>query len=179
MPSTEASPEPALERVESSRTDRAGPDDEPNATGTDPDAAAGSESRPGVVELFKDLAEDTRTLVQQEIELARMEVARSTSRIARDGAWIWAGAVVLTVGLICLALALALGIGALLDSYWLGALITAAVFLGIGVLLAYVGVRDLTAGGLLPRNPLTSLREDRDWAKRELDELKQGITEET
>jgi hypothetical protein len=178
MPSTEASPEPALERVESSNIDRAAPDparDNERDTGVDPAPGA----RPGLVELFKDLADDTRTLVQQEIELARLEVAQSTKRIARDGAWIWAGAVVLTVGLICLALALALGIGALLDSYWLGALITAAVFLLAGVLLAWIGVRDLTSGGLLPSNPLSSLQEDRDWAKRELDELKQGITEET
>ncbi|NIP80002.1 MAG: hypothetical protein GWM90_12575, partial [Gemmatimonadetes bacterium] len=78
----------------------------------------------GFVRLLKDLAEDTRTLVQQEIELVRLEVGHSLKRITKDGAWIWAGAVVVTVGLICLALALALGLGALLDSYWLGALIT-------------------------------------------------------
>lgn len=171
MPSTETSPEPALRRVESSG--RHGEEAGDAATEGSP------ESRPGVVQLLKDLADDTRTLLQQEIELARLEVAQSTRRLAVDGAWIWAGAVVVTVGLICLALALALGIGALLDSYWLGALITGAMFLLIGALLAWRGVRDLTSGGLLPTNPLESLQEDREWAKRELDELKQGITEET
>ncbi|MFO7892455.1 MAG: phage holin family protein [Longimicrobiales bacterium] len=170
MPSTETSPEPGLHRVESSGSH--GAEAEEAATEESPEA-------PGLVRLLKDLADDTRTLVQQEIELARLEVAQSTKRIAVDGGWIWAGAVVLTVGLICLALALALGLGALLDSYWLGALITGAVFLLIGALLAWRGIRDLTSGGLLPTNPLESLQEDRDWAKRELDELKQGITEET
>ncbi len=174
MPSAETSPEPALERVESSGL-REDPEAPASADGR-PDVS--SDGRPGVVELFKDLADDTRTLVQQEIELARMEVAESAKRVAVDGGWIWAGAVVLTVGLICLALALALGIGALLDSYWLGALITAGVFLLVGVLLAWRGIHDLTSGGLLPSNPLTSLQENRDWAKQELEELKQGITEE-
>ncbi|MDX1673661.1 MAG: phage holin family protein [Longimicrobiales bacterium] len=137
-----------------------------------------SEGGDGLGRLLKDLMEDTRTLVQQEIELVRMEVGRSFRRLAVDGAWIWAGAVVLTVGLLCLALALALGLGALLDSYWLGALITGGTFLLVGAILAWRGVRDLRSGGLLPSNPLESLQENREWARRELNELKQGITEE-
>ena len=171
MPSTETSPEPTLD------------DMDPGEAGDTGDTVATQEAardgRTGLVQLVRDLADDTRTLIQQEIELARLEVARSAKRITVDGAWIWAGAVVLTVGLICLALALALGLGALLDSYWLGALITGGVFLLIGVLLAWRGIRDLKSGGLLPTNPLESLQEDRDWARREMDDLKQGITEET
>ena len=167
MASTDTSPEPTLDRVE------AAPDPGAEAPGADLDR------RPdGFVQLLKDLGDDIRTLIQQEIELARLEVGQSAKRVAVDGAWIWAGAVVLTVGLICLALALALGIGALLDSYWLGALITGGAFLLFGGLLAWRGIRDLTAGGLLPTNPLTSWKENRDWAKQEMDELKQGISED-
>ena len=169
MASTETSPEAAT-----------GP--EPDLTDAPvPGPYLGDEDAPtqaGFGQLFRDLADDTRTLIQQEIELARMEVGRSVKRIAVDGAWIWGGAVVLTIGGICLALAVALGVGTLLDSYWLGALITAGVFLLIGALLAWRGIRDLTAGGLLPTNPLDALQENREWARRELDELKEGITEE-
>ena len=171
MPSTEASPDPSVGDVEHTGAR----DPEGKAVPGAPEAGDPA----GFVRLLKDLAEDTRTLVQQEIELVRMEVSRSARRIAVDGAWIWAGAVVLTVGLICLALALALGLGALLDSYWLGALVTGGAFALIGALLAWRGVRDLRAGGLLPTNPLESLQEDRDWARRELDDLKQGLTEDT
>jgi hypothetical protein len=170
MQGMDTSPEPALERVESTRT--GGNDDAGTDYGDQP------EDRAGFVQLFRELADDTRTLVQQEIELVRLEVAHSTRRVAVDGAWISAGAVIITVGLVCLALALALGLGALLDSYWLGTLITAAVFLLAGGLFAWRGIRDLTAGGLMPTGPVRSLREDRDWARRELDELKQGLTEE-
>lgn len=172
MPRTDTSPEPTLERVESSRA----PDDAGEVAAGREDVP---EDRAGFGRLLKDLAEDTRTLVQQEIELARLEVGEAAKRIAVDGAWIWAGAVAVTVALICLALALALGIGALLDSYWLGALITGGAFLLIGAALAWRGIRDLKAGGLMPTNPLESLQKDREWAQRELDELKQGVTEET
>ena len=164
MPSTEASPDPSLHDVDAPRS----------GLGTD-EPTDGA----GFVRLLRDLAEDTRTLVQQEIELLRLEVGHSVKRAAKDGAWIWAGAVVLTVGLICLAVALALGVGRLLGSYWLGALITGGAFLAVGAALAWRGVRDLKAGGLLPSNPLRALEENRDWARRELKELKEGITEET
>lgn len=167
MPRTETTPDPALdtEIPEHPRTGDTSIEDL-----TDDPA--------GFIRLLKDLAEDTRTLVQQEIELVRLEVGHSLKRITKDGAWIWAGAVVVTVGLICLALALALGLGALLDSYWLGALITGGAFLLLGALVAWRGIRDLKSGGLLPSNPLESLDENRDWARDELEQLKQGITEE-
>ena len=140
----------------------------PSVDGGEPASFAG---------LIRALADDTRTLVQQEIELVRMEAGRSARRLAVDTGWIWAGAVVVTVGLICLAVALALGLGALMGSYWLGALVTGLVFLVAGALVAWRGVRDLKAGGLLPSGPLQRLKEDRDWAQNELDELKKGITE--
>ncbi|MFW5947722.1 MAG: phage holin family protein [Gemmatimonadota bacterium] len=172
MPTTETSPDPGSRpgRVDAPASEPVGPDG--------PGGPAGDTARPGVIELLRDLADDTRTLIEQELELIRLETASSAKRIGIDGAWIWAGAVVITVGLICLALALALGIGALLDSYWLGALVTGGVFLLAGALLAWRGIRDLKSGGLMPGSPLRSLREDRDWARQELEDLKQGITEE-
>ncbi|MGK7311505.1 MAG: phage holin family protein [Candidatus Longimicrobiales bacterium M2_2A_002] len=168
MPRTETTPDPALD---TEAPEHPGTGDAPSVDELTDDPA-------GVARLLKDLAEDTRTLVQQEIELIRLEVGHSLKRITTDGAWIWAGAVVVTVGLICLALALALGLGALLDSYWLGTLITGGAFLLLGGLVAWRGIRDLKSGGLLPTNPLESLEENRDWAQGELDELKQAITEE-
>jgi hypothetical protein len=170
MPSTETSPEPTAP-AQSAVSDPAG-NPVPGRVGEAREAAS-------FVQLLRELAEDSRTLVQQEIELVRLEVARSARRVTVDSAWIGAGAVVITVGLVCLALALALGIGALLDSYWLGTLITAGVFLLLGGLIAWRGIRDLKAGGFVPTGPVDSLREDRDWVRQELDEIKHGLTEET
>lgn len=132
----------------------------------------------GLVALLRDLAEDSRILVQQEIELAKMEVAATARRVAVDSAWIGAGVAIIAVAGLCLVLALALGLGALLDSYWLGTLITGGVLLLIGSLLAWKGVRDLTSGGFAPRDTVESLQEDREWAQREVDDFKQGIQKE-
>lgn len=142
------------------------------------DDSAGDPGGTGVVQLIRDLADDTRTLIQQEIELAKLEAARSVKRVMVDSAWIGAGAAVVAVGFLCLVLAAALGLGALLGSYWLGTLITGAVLFLVGALFAWKGVRDLKKGGLMPTGSVRSLKEDKEWAQREVDDFKQGLTED-
>ncbi len=133
----------------------------------------------GLVALVRELADDTRTLIQQEIELAKMEAASTAKRVAVDSAWIGAGAFVLSVGALCLVLAMALGLGALIGSYWLGTLITGAVISLIGALFAWKGIRDLRKGGFAPRDTMDSLQEDREWAEQEVDDLKQAFRKES
>jgi hypothetical protein len=131
-----------------------------------------------LVGLLREFAEDTRMLVQQEIALAKMEAAHTAKRVAIDGAWIGAGAAVVAVGGLCLVLALALGLGALLGSYWLGTLITGLLLLLVGGLIAWRGVHDLKKGGFAPTDTVESLKDDKDWAQHELDDFKRGIRKE-
>lgn len=157
-----------------------------NRVATDPDhqlppagdGVAGDYGRTGIGQLIRDLAEDTRTLVQQEIELAKLEVSHGVKRVVKDSAWIGAGAAIVAVGALCLVLALALGLGALLGSYWLGTLITGLILLAAGALAAWKGIGDLKKGGLLPTGSVESLQEDRSWARKEVEDFKQGLTEE-
>lgn len=132
----------------------------------------------GLVTLLRDLAEDTRTLVQQEIELAKMETTAAVKRVVVDSAWIGAGVAVLAVAGLCLVFALALALGALLDSYWLGTLITAVILLVVGGLIAWKGLRDLKKGGFAPSITVASLQEDKEWAQREAEDFKTGIRKE-
>lgn len=132
----------------------------------------------GLVALFRDLAEDTRTLVQQEIDLAKMEARRTVKRVVVDSAWIGAGTAILAVGGICLVLAAALGLGALLDSYWLGTLITGALLFLVGALAAWKGIRDLKRGGFAPSDTVESLRTDKSWAEEEMDDFKRALEKE-
>ena len=126
--------------------------------------------------MVRDLAEDTRTLVRQEIELAKLEVSRTIKGFAIDSIWIAAGGVIATLGLICLVLAAALGLGALLDSYWLGTLITGAALILIAALVAWKGARGISRRDPRPTRTMESLREDADWAKREMDEFRNELS---
>ena len=133
---------------------------------------------PGLGTLLRSLGEDMGTLVRQEIRLAKAEAGRTARRVAADSAWIGAGAVIAAVGGICLVVALALGLGALLDSYWLGTLITGAILVLAGALAAWKGVRDLKRGELAPTRTVATLREDAEWARQEAREFKEELTKE-
>lgn len=139
---------------------------------------AGPESRTGLGTLLRSLGDDMGTLVRQEIRLAKAEAARTAKRVASDSAWIGAGAAIVAVGGLCLVLAMALGLGALLGSYWLGTLITGAVLVLGGALAAWKGVRDLRRGDLAPRRTVETVREDVEWARREARDFKEELTKE-
>lgn len=143
-----------------------------------PPAGTGAPSPRSVGDLLRDLADDTKRLVRQEIELAKMEVGRTAKRFAIDGVWIAAGAALVAVGGLCLVIALALLLGALLDSYWLGTAITGGALVLVGALLAWKGARDIGKTSPAPRTTMASLREDADWAKREMREFKEELTKE-
>lgn len=138
---------------------------------------AGS-ARSSLGDLLRSLADDTQTLVRQEISLAKVEAARTAKRVAADSAWIAAGAGAIAVGGLCLVLALALGLGALLGSYWLGTLITGALLVVLGAAFAWKGVRDLRTTELAPRRTMETLREDADWARSEVRDFKDELTKE-
>lgn len=144
----------------------------PPATGREPSPRA------PLGDLLRSLAQDTSTLVRQEIRLAKLEAGRTARRVAVDSAWIAAGAGILAVGGLCLVLALALGLGALLDSYWLGTLITGVVLVAIGLLVAWKGARDLRDSELAPKGTVETLREDADWARNEVRDFRNQLTKE-
>jgi Putative Actinobacterial Holin-X, holin superfamily III len=133
---------------------------------------------PGLGTLLRSLGDDMGTLVRQEIRLAKAEAGRTARRVAADSAWIGAGATIAAVGGICLVLALALGLGALLDSYWLGTLITGAILVLAGALAAWKGVRDLRRGELAPTRTVETLRGGAEWARQEALDFKEELTNE-
>lgn len=138
----------------------------------------GGQGEPGIVDLIRSLADDVGTLVRQEIDLAKMEMARTARRLAADSAWIAAGAAIAAVGVLCLIVAMALGLGALLGSYWLGTLITGLFLVLLGGGLAFKGARDLQKQTLVPTQTKASLREDAQWARDKARDFKQGLAKE-
>jgi hypothetical protein len=132
----------------------------------------------GLMDLLRSLAEDVSTLVRQEIGLAKLEAARTARRLAADSAWIAVGVAVAAVGALCLVLAMALGLGALLGSYWLGTLLTGLFLVLLGGGFTFKGVRDLRKLELAPKETTESLRQDARWAREEASDFKEGLTRE-
>ena len=116
-------------------------------------------------DLLKELSNQTSTLVRQEIELAKAELAEKGKK-AGVGAGMFGGAGLF--GVFAFA-ALTTCIIAALDSalpLWLAALIVAVVYAAVAGVLALQGrnkVRE--AGPPMPEQATESMKEDLEWAK--------------
>jgi uncharacterized membrane protein YqjE len=118
----------------------------------------------GIGELVKDLANQTSTLVRQEIKLAQAEVTQK-GKVAGKGAGMLAAA----------AIAALLGLGALtavlivaLDgamALWLAALIVTVLWLAIAGVLAMSGKKALERATPPVPQTVETVKEDIQWAK--------------
>jgi len=118
----------------------------------------------GIGELVKDLANQTSTLVRQELRLAQAEVTQK-GKVAGKGAGMLAGA----------AVAALLGLGALTSlviialngaiALWLAALIVTVLWLAIAAVLATSGKKALQASTPPAPQTVETVKEDIQWAK--------------
>ena len=118
-----------------------------------------------VGELLKELSTQTASLVRQELELAKAEMAEKGKQ-AGLGAGMFGGAGLFAVFALaalttCVIAALATGM-----DVWLAALIVAAVYAGVAAVLGLVG-RQKTREAIppAPEQAIESTKEDVQWAK--------------
>jgi uncharacterized membrane protein YqjE len=118
-----------------------------------------------VGELLKQLANETTTLVKQELELAKAEMREKAGK-AGPGVGMWGAAGVtglLALGSLTAFLILALD-GAMPN--WLAALIVGLVYAAIAGFLYLRGKQKVEeAGSPVPEQTIETLKEDVQWAK--------------
>ncbi len=129
-----------------------------------PGANSGA-GEPSLGQLFGDLARDVQNLFKQELALAKTETTQSAKRAGMDIAKIIAGALVLYTGVIFLLAAAVFGLRELDLPWSLSALIVGVVVMAVGAVLVLRAKSDLTSGSLAPTETIESLKDDRDWAK--------------
>jgi hypothetical protein len=118
-----------------------------------------------VGDLVKQLADQTSTLVRQEIDLARAEMTEK-GRVAGKGAGLLGGAALvglLAAGALTACLVLVLD---LVVADWLAALIVAVAFAAVAAFLGLKGRdRIKRATPPVPRQTVETVKEDVEWAK--------------
>ena len=133
------------------------------ATSSNPQSAE-LHDRP-VGELLKQLANETSTLMRQELELAKAEMREKAGK-AGPGFGMWGaagGMALLALGALTAFLILALD-GVMPN--WLAALIVALVYAAIAGLLYLSGKQKVDeAGSPVPEQTIETLKEDVQWAK--------------
>ena len=115
-------------------------------------------------ELFSELAQETSTLVRQEVNLAKTEMSDKASRAGKHVGVLAAGGALAYAGL----LAVLAGIIALLNNVmplWASALLVGIVLAVVGYLLVRRGLDALKREDFTPRETIETLKEDQQWAK--------------
>ena len=115
-------------------------------------------------ELFTELAQETSTLVRQEVNLAKTEMSQKASRAGRHAGILAAGGALAYAGLLAILAALIV----LLDNVmplWLSALLVGLVVAVVGYLLIRRGLDALKQEDFAPRETIETLKEDQRWAK--------------
>ena len=137
-------------------------DASPRASATDSSGASTNGTRRGVIELARVAVEDTIRLVQQEVQLAKIEIQEMLRSNLRAAIFLGVAGVCGLLFFIMLLVFIAL----LIPAHALVAGIEAVVFLVLAVVLGLSGKGMLKIGP--PPKTITTLKEDAEWAKQVL-----------
>jgi hypothetical protein len=99
----------------------------------------------GFPDLIRQLGDDSKRLLGNEVRLAKLETGEALHRAGRGALWLGVSFGVAVVAIVAATLFVATAIGRVASGhYWLGALITAAVEIGLGVWLVKRGLQSFT-----------------------------------
>lgn len=122
----------------------------------------------GLGDLLADLGRQVSTLVRREIDLARVEVTSSVSRVGRGAATAGIGGAVLYGGFLVLLVAGVLGLIEAGIEAWLAALIVGVGTLAIGGVVTAVGVGQVRATEMAPKQTADTVRENVEFVKEHI-----------
>lgn len=128
-------------------------------------------TRGGIGGLLRELAEGGTNLVRQEARLARLEVGEAAMALGKGTAFVALGGVLALLGGLSLLAGVILLVGDQWlprDQYWLAALIVVLLTGGIAAWLAMRGKKALSPSELMPEETVATLKEDKEWLKRQL-----------
>ena len=127
-----------------------------NRVPIDPDA--------GIPDLIRQLGEDSKRLVSDEVRLAKLELKENMHRAGRGAVWLAVAFGVGVVMLVALTLFLATLIGRLAAGHmWVGALVTGLLELAVAVMLFKKGASAFGATSYTLAETRSSLKDTTAW----------------
>ena len=119
--------------------------------------------------LVRGILTDLRTLIREEIALARVEIRQQAGR-ARAAAFSFGlAAAALLFGVTFLLVAVATGIAELLNwPVWAGFLIVAVLLAAVGIISLSSGRKQLQTFHAVPEETVTTLKENSEWIAKRL-----------
>jgi hypothetical protein len=122
-----------------------------------------TDERP-IGELFQELAQDARSMINLELTLAQSELSEKASIAGKGAAMTAAGGLIIYAGVLALIAALIFALATALPA-WLSALIVGVVVALIGCFVVRAGLSNLKGPKLMPNQTMSILKDDKNWLK--------------
>jgi len=116
-------------------------------------------------EMFAGLSRDFKTLVQQELQLARIELSQKAVTMRKGLVLMVGGGLLAYGGFLAIIAGIVLGFVAAGLPYWLAALVAGVMLGGLGYMLVRSGVASLRPDQLTPHHTINTLKEDAQWLR--------------
>lgn len=113
-------------------------------------------------ELLNELNSQTRTLISQEVRLAKAEATEKGKQAAKAAGFVAVGGFVVYAGLLAIIAGIVLVLGNFVP-VWVAALVVGVIVALIGYLVLQKGLSDLKPEKLKPQQTVTSMRENKEW----------------
>ncbi len=114
--------------------------------------------RPSITELVSDPRRESSELIRKEVELAKLEITNTLSRLQAGVSAMALGGVAAFAGLLFVLAAAAFALDRVLQEPWLSSLIVGAVAILLGIAALAVGKAKLDH--LTPQRSMDSIRQD-------------------
>jgi uncharacterized membrane protein YqjE len=124
--------------------------------------------------LFGRLGDDVMRLLDTKLNLVKVEMRDEAAAYAKDSAGIGVGAILATVGLVLINVAVAFFVSTLFNfstpqlNYAVGFLLTSLIYLIVGGAIIMVMKNRMMARNPLPERSIQELRKDKQWLKNEI-----------
>jgi hypothetical protein len=118
-------------------------------------------------ELFSELANETTTLLKQEVALLQVELTQKAAKIGKNVGFLVIGGVIANAALLAFVAALIAGLANFMQ-LWLAALIVGVVIAIAAAVLISSGLKNFKNMDLKPKESVESLKEDAKWLKEQI-----------
>jgi hypothetical protein len=117
-------------------------------------------------QLFGDLVTETRTLVRQEIALAKTEITQKAAFAGRNAGIAGAGALIILLGALPIIAGIVISLGHKIG-YATSAFIVGVLFVIIGAVLVMKALKALKTQPLAPTETAAQVKETKQWMKEQ------------
>lgn len=126
-----------------------------------------SKEERSIGELFSELANETSTLIRQEVALAQVEITQKATSAGKNVGYLAAGGFVGYAGLLAIIAGVIMGLSYFIPA-WLAAIIVGAIIAVVSYVLVSSALTSLRNMDVKPTETVESIKEDARWLKNQV-----------